>query len=96
MASKAKSFRVDIPKQIIVLYSNVEATPAEKTLIEYYLSKGFMPKFEEKKKGEKVSDMRKALAKDKEALEKFNALYAEKGGFHNAMRFYAEWKKVNK
>jgi hypothetical protein len=55
-----------------------------------------MPKFEEKRKGEKVTDMRKALAKDKEALEKFNALYAEKGGFHNAMKFYAEWKKANK
>lgn len=96
MASKAKSFRVDIPKQIIVLYSNVEATTAEKTLIEYYLSKGFMPKFEEKKKGTRVADMRKDMAKDKEALNKFNELYAVKGGFHNACKFYAEWKKANK
>lgn len=80
----------------IVLYNNVEPTPAEQKMIDFYLLNGYTPMFEEKKSGKKVAEMREEM--DKETLEKFDAAYnnKEKGGFHKACKIYAEWKKANK
>jgi len=81
---------------IITIYTNVEQIEAEKTLIEFYLKQGYEARFTEKKQGESVEDMRKALKDDKETLEAFEKAYKEKNGFHNAMKIYSKWKKENK
>ena len=52
MAKKSGSFRIDEKKKAIILYSNKEANPSEKALIEFYLKNGYSPMFEEKKKAE--------------------------------------------
>lgn len=110
MAKKTLSFKVNLEKKEIILYSNIQSSEAEKTLIEYYLNRDFTPKIKEKKKGETVEEMRKALKKDKEALEKFNNIYSKKEnytytkkgkeeskeGYFGACAFYQEWKKNNK
>ena len=108
MAHKAISFKVDDNKKVIILYSNVEAPAGEKVLIEFYLNKGYIPKFEEKKDGVSVKGMRSKLAKDKEALNKFNEIYDTKAtdettdeekkeiGFFGACKFFNEWSKEQK
>ena len=96
MAHKATSFKVDDKKKVIILYTNVEAPAGEKTLIEFYLGKGYTPMFEEKKPAKKVEDMRAELKGDKETLDKFNEAYDKKDGFFEACKIYSEWKKNNK
>ena len=102
MAHKAESFKVATKKtkkgevNVIVLYTNVEANPAEQMLIDSYLKMGFEPMFEEKKASVSVADMRKDLKKDEEALAKFEEAYKEKNGFHKACKIYANWKKAQK
>ena len=95
MAHKAESFKIDESKKAIVIYTNVAATPAEETAKAIYMQNGYTPMFAEKKKGATVAQMRKEMA-DTEYLERFNAAYKEKGGFHKACKIYAEWKKANK
>lgn len=109
MAHKATSFKVDDKKKVIILYSNVEAPAGEKALIEFYLTKGYTPMFEEKKEGISVDEMRAELEKaDKDALKKFDKIYAIKAtdqmtkaekkeiGFFGACKFYNQWKKEQK
>ena len=110
MAHKAISFKlkVDDDKKVIILYSNVEVPAAEKVLIEFYLNKGYIPKFEEKKDGMSVKDMRSKLKNDKEALKKFNEIYDTKAtdetpdeekneiGFFGACKFFNQWSKEQK
>ena len=102
MAHKAESFKVATKKtkkgevNVIVLYTNVEANPAEQMLIDRYLKMGFEPMFEEKKASVSVADMRKELKADAEALAKFEEAYAVKNGFHKACKIYANWKKAQK
>ena len=106
MAHKAESFRVGkktVKKgkekeevDVIILYANVEANPAEQMLIDRYLKMGFEPMFEEKKASVSVADMRKELKADAETLAKFEEAYAVKNGFHKACKIYAEWKKNQK
>lgn len=102
MAHKAESFKVTTKKtkkgevNVIVLYTNVEANPAEQMLIDRYLKMGFEPMFEEKKASVSVADMRKELKADAEALAKFEEAYKVKNGFHKACKIYAEWKKAQK
>lgn len=102
MAHKAESFKVATKKtkkgevNVIVLYTNVEANPAEQMLIDRYLKMGFEPMFEEKKASVSVADMRKELKADAEALAKFEEAYKVKNGFHKACKIYAEWKKAQK
>lgn len=102
MAHKAESFKVATKKtkkgevNVIVLYTNVEANPAEQMLIDRYLKMGFEPMFEEKKASVSVADMRKDLKKDEEALAQFEEAYKEKNGFHKACKIYANWKKAQK
>ena len=98
MATKPKSFRITKGKKEIILYSNIEANETEQRLITYYLTNGFIPKIEEKKKGETIEEIRNKL--DEEALKKFNEIYKSKdketGGYFKAMKYYNEWKKENK
>ncbi len=98
MAKKPASFKLTTKKDsnVIIIYTNVEQTTTEKNLVEFYLKQGYTPLFEEKKKGITVNEMRENLSADKESLDKFNALYKEKGGFHKACKFYNEWQKTNK
>ena len=106
MAHKAESFSVGkknvkkgkekVEVDVIILYTNVEANPAEQMLIDRYLKMGFEPMFEEKKASVSVADMRKDLKKDEEALAQFEEAYKEKNGFHKACKIYAEWKKNQK
>ena len=102
MAHKAESFKVTTKKtkkgevNVIVLYTNVEANPAEQMLIDRYLKMGFEPMFEEKKASVSVADMREELKADAEALAKFEEAYKVKNGFHKACKIYAEWKKAQK
>lgn len=109
MAHKATSFKVDDKKKVIILYSNVEAPAGEKALIEFYLTKGYTPMFEEKKDGISIKEMRAELEKkDKDALKKFDEIYeikateqmtkAEKKeiGFFGACKFYNQWTKEQK
>lgn len=96
MAHKAKSFRLDEKKKAIILYINVEA-PEEKVLVDFYLNKGYAPKLEVKKPSKSVEDMRAELKADEETLKKFNAAYKSKqGGFFEACKIYAAWKKNQK
>lgn len=106
MAHKPTSFKLDEKKKVIVIYTNIEA-PAEKLLIDFYLTKGYAPMFDEKKSFT-VKDMRKAMKDDKKALEEFNAIYAKKvdnnaseeekrnSGFFGACKYYNDWKKAVK
>lgn len=96
MAHKAKSFKLNEKKKVIVLYTNVEV-PAEKPLIDYYLNAGFSPMFEEKKPTKSVAQMKKELSADANALKAFEDAYKDKdGGFFKACKIYSEWKKANK
>ena len=95
MAKKAESFKVNAEKREITLFTNVEQTTAEKTLIEIYLNQGYTPKFEEKKKGITVAEMRKEL-KGTDKLVEFENAYKEKNGFFKACKIYNAWKKDQK
>lgn len=95
MAKKAESFKVNADKREITLFTNVEQTTAEKTLIEIYLNQGYTPKFEEKKKGITVAEMRKEL-KGTDKLLEFENAYKEKNGFFKACKIYNAWKKDQK
>lgn len=94
--AKAKSFKVDTKKKKIVLYKDIEPDTSEKAVIEFYLSNGYMPMFEEKPKSKTVAEMRKELEAAPELLEKFNAEYKQKGGFHSACKVYTNWVKSKK
>ena len=96
MAKKAETFRIIEKKKEIILYTNVELNPAEEKLKEYYLSHGYEPKFEEKKKGITVGEMREELKKDVDTYNAFEQAYKEKGGFHKACKIYTAWKKEHK
>ena len=96
MAHKAKSFKLDQKKNVIVIYTNVEVS-AEKPLIDYYLNAGFTPMFEDKKPSKTVEEMKKELKADANALKAFEDAYKEKdGGFFKACKIYSTWKKDNK
>lgn len=95
MAKKAESFKVNAEKRTITLYTNVEQTTAEKTLIEIYLNQGYTPLFEEKKKGKSVEEMKKEL-KGTDKLVEFENAYKEKNGFFKACKIYNAWKKDQK
>ncbi|MBO5105421.1 MAG: hypothetical protein J6C29_00835 [Clostridia bacterium] len=114
MAHKAESFKIEIKKtkkgevNVIVLYTNVEANPAEKMMIERFLNMGYEPMFEEKKVSKSVAEMREELSEDKEALAEFDAIYAKKAsknatkkeksevGFFGACKYYSKWAKEQK
>lgn len=97
MARKPQSFKVEKAKKRIILYTNIEQSEAEKTIIKMFIDDfGYTVMFGEKKKGEQIKDMREALSKDENALAEFNKLYAEEKGFYKALAYYAEWKKNNK
>ena len=100
MARNASSFRVVKGKKIIVLYNNITPTPAEETLIKMYVSDGYTPKFEEKKAGISVGDMRKKLEKEApEVFAQFNEAYEKKDdkmAFFNACKIYTDWEKSQK
>lgn len=96
MAHKATSFKLNEKKKIIIIYTNVEPSKAEQTLIDFYLTNGYAPMLEEKKAGKSVADMRKELNADAETLKKFNEAYDKKNGFFEACKIYGEWAKKNK
>ena len=114
MAHKAESFKIETKKtkkgevNVIVLYTNVEANPAEKMMIDRFLNMGYEPMFEEKKVSKSVAEMREELEKDKEALAEFDAIYAKKAdknatkkeksevGFFGACKYYSKWAKKQK
>ena len=96
MAHKPKSFKLNEKKKVIILYSNVRL-PEETDLINFYLSSGYKPMYEEKKSTVKVEDMRRELESDKEALAEFEEAYSdEKNGFFNACKIYQAWLKEKK
>ena len=92
MAHKPESFKLNEKKKAIIIYTNIEVA-AEKQAIDFYLSRGYTPLFEEKKAAKTVDEMRKELSADEAALKKFNTEYAKKNGFFGACKVYAEWKK---
>ena len=107
MAHKPQSYKLDEKKKVIVLYDNVKPSPVEELMINCYLDKGYKVKIETKKPSVKVAQMREELKEDIEALNKFNELYAlkvskeelaagVKSGFHQATKFYTDWKKAHK
>lgn len=106
MAHKAQCFRVEkktvkkgkekVEVNVIVLYTNVEVSPAEQILIDRYLNMGYEPMFEEKKAGKTVAEMREELADDEEALAKFEEEYKKKNGFFKACKVYSAWVKAKK
>jgi len=96
MAHKAQSFILNEKKKTITIYTNVEASPAEVELKNYYLSNGYTPLMGEKKPGITVKEMRKELKADAEAAAAFEAAYKEKNGFFDACKVYTNWKKANK
>ena len=92
MAHKAKSFKLDQKKKVIIIYTNVDE-PAEKSLIDYYLNAGYTPMFDVKKQTKTVADMRSELSVDEEALKAFEKAYKQKNGFFTACKIYSDWKK---
>ena len=107
MAHKPKSYTVDEEKKVITLYDNIKPSPMEEVMINRYLDKGYTHKIGTKKPAVKVAQMREELKEDVEALNKFNELYAlkvskeelaagVKSGFHQATKFYTDWKKAHK
>jgi len=96
MARKPQSFKLNEAKKEIILYQNVEQTPAEKSLIDFYLRDGYSPKMETKKKNITVKEMKDELKANPEQLKLFEEAYKEKNGFHKACRIYSAWKKSNK
>lgn len=97
MAHKPESFRLieEGKNKKIIIYTNVEPSIGEKTLIEFYLKNGYAPMMEEKKAGVKVEEMRKALKGDEVRLKKFNELL-EKKDFFGACKVYQNYMKEQK
>ena len=98
MAKTEKSYRIDKKKKVVVLFSNIKQTDADKMLIDTYVRNGYTLKAEIKIT---VAMMRAEMKNDKTALDEFNRLYTlnEEGGalgFHRACQFYTKWKKENK
>lgn len=100
-------FKADIAKKTITIYTNIEQTESEKSVIGLYLAQGFKAKFTERKQGKSVEDMRKELGnlENGEAkVAKFDQLYKEKSkdnnksgvGFHNACKYYNAEMKASK
>ena len=100
MARNASSFRLIKDKKVIVIYSNEVPSPAEETLIKFYLGDGYTPKMEEKKPGIKIKEMRKKLEKEApDVLTAFNEAYGKKDdkkAFFNACKIYSDWEKAKK
>ena len=97
MAKKPETFKLNLKKHTITLYTNVEEIQAEKDVIEYYLKQGYTPLFEEKKKGLTIQEMRDKLKeKDETILEQFNKAYSQKNGFFEACKIYNQWKREQK
>lgn len=97
MARKPDSFKLIEEEKVIVLYENIEPSKIEEHLIDFYLSKGYLPKIETKKKGTTVKEMQAELKADEDVLAKFNAAYEdEEEGFYKATKIYTEWKKAQK
>lgn len=96
MAKKPQSFKINEKKKEIILYTNVEQNNAEKELIKFYLTSGYSPKMEEKKKSPTVAEMRKQMKSEPNTLELFEKAYKEKNGFHKAMKIYSDFIKRNK
>lgn len=98
MARKQKAYSVNTAKKVITLYSNIKQTDADKMVIDTYIRNGYVIKQTEKKTIT-VKQMRKELSVDEKALNEFNALYdkdTEKDeaiGFHQACKYYTNWKK---
>lgn len=98
MAKTEKSYRIDKKKKVVVLFSNIDQTDADKMLIDTYVRNGYTLKAQTKTT---VAMMRAEMKNDKTALDEFNRLYTlnEEGGalgFHRACQFYTKWKKENK
>lgn len=93
-------------KKILVLYEAKEGypeiipSPAEQKQIDRFIADGYEVRFETKNPGKTVAEMREELNADAKALAEFNKLYAikdkENPGFHQASKFYNEWKKAHK
>lgn len=96
MARKVKSFKLDEKNKIIIIYTNVEPSPAEVELKNYYLDNNYKPMLDEKKPSLTIAQMRKELKADEKAAAEFEAAYKEKNGFFNACKIYTNWKKNNK
>lgn len=110
MAHKAKSYYLGATKagkHYIVLYDNIEPTPAEQQVIDRFIGLGYDVKFEEKKTSKTVAEMLKDLKNDAAALQEFNAYYnkektmEDKNGkelqaFFAACKVYQEWVKKQK
>lgn len=91
MAKAPQSFKINADNKTIIIYTNVEPNTAEQKLQDFYLKSGYTPLMEEKKKGIRVADMRKAL-EGTDKLDEFNELYAN-GDFFGACKIYTEFKK---
>lgn len=104
MPRKQKAYKVDTDKKIVYRYKGVEPTKQDEKDILMYVSVGYEIKWI--KKGTTVEEMRTALARDEEALKRFNTMYEsgafysddeyEGVGFHCAVKFYNDWKKAKK
>lgn len=84
MARKPQSFKLDEKNKVIILYTNVRIE-AENELINFYLDRGYTPKYDEKKEATKVDTMRAELeefdkANNTEHLVKFDEIYKTKLG----------------
>ncbi len=95
MARKPVSFKLNEKNKTIIIYTNVDASEAEKDLKDFYLKQGYKPMFEEKKPSLTIAKMRKELSTDEAALKAFNEAYnkKEKEAFFKACKIYTDWKK---
>ena len=87
-ARKTKSFTVNGEKKILTIYDNIPQSDRESADIDLYLRSGYIIKHATKTT---VSDMRKELKKDEEALAEFERLY--KTDYRQSLRFFTEWRK---
>lgn len=96
MARREKTFSVNEEKKIITIWTNLEENAEDEKSINWYVRHGYTPKLAQKKPSVKVAEIREELKNAPDTLNEFNAKYKEKGGFHNAMKFYNDWKKAQK
>lgn len=90
----AKSYyKVNTTKKIITVNDNVTPTKNELEDLKIYVAGGYIIKHTT---SVSIADMRAEMKDDKETLDKFNAAYAEKNGFHNALKIYSAWNKARK
>lgn len=102
MARNQKAYSVNTEKKVITIYTNIKQTEADKMMIDTYIRNGYVLKASEKKTIT-IAQMRKELKDDENALKEFEALYSKKDidedeatGFHQACKFYTNWKKNKK